>query len=184
MFLQEEPITNRRWERSDSDWMILPATAGSYSSFMVLILFIKGRDTGSAVIFLGLIGASLAMYLFNKYPAKVFVPDGSTLESSVSIATAAIIGNSHLRRDRAILPMFLGCYASHYYASWQKERHWGWMHPIIDKKSRIHLDGPQWGPLTILYRRFNAKMLYMKVSIRGCPAICALILRPRDRLGR
>jgi UDP-N-acetylmuramyl pentapeptide phosphotransferase/UDP-N-acetylglucosamine-1-phosphate transferase len=61
------------------------------SSFMVLILFLKGRDTGAAVIFLGLIGASLAMYIFNRYPAKVFVPDAGTLESSASNATAAII---------------------------------------------------------------------------------------------
>jgi UDP-N-acetylmuramyl pentapeptide phosphotransferase/UDP-N-acetylglucosamine-1-phosphate transferase len=48
------------------------------SSFMVLILFLKGRDTGAAVIFLGLIGASLVMYLLNRYPAKIIVPDVGT----------------------------------------------------------------------------------------------------------
>jgi len=43
------------------------------SAAMVIVLLIKGHDTGAAVIFMGLIGASAALYVFNRYPAKVFV---------------------------------------------------------------------------------------------------------------
>jgi len=129
------------------------------SSFMVIILFIKGRDTGSAVIFLGLIGASLAMYLFNKYPAKVFVGDVGTLGIGATYATAAIIGNIAVYAVIAILPMFFEFFATFYYTSHQKERRQARMHPVLLGDGRIHLDGPQKGPLTILYQRFNAKSL-------------------------
>jgi len=139
MFLQEEPITNRRWERSDSDWMILPATAGSYSSFMVIILFLKGRDTGSSVIFLGLIGASLAMYLFNRFPAKVFVGDVGTLGIGATYATAAIIGNIAIFAVIAILPMFFEFFASFSDASMRKGRLRELMHPFNVKSGKLHI---------------------------------------------
>jgi hypothetical protein len=122
MFLQEEPIAGRQWERSVSDWMILPAEAGSCSSFMVIILFIKGRDTGSAVIFLGLIGASLAMYIFNRYPAKVFVGDVGTLGIGATYATAAIIGNIAISTLIAILAMSLSSCATEYGRTQNQER--------------------------------------------------------------
>jgi len=129
------------------------------SSFMVLILFLKGRDTGAAIIFLGLIGASVAMYIFNRYPAKVFVGDVGTLGIGATYATAAIIGNIAIFAVIAILPMFFEMIATFYYVSRGKERRTACMHPILLGDGRIHLDGPQKGPLTILYQRFNAKSL-------------------------
>ena len=55
---------------------------------------------------MGLIGASLAMNLFNRYPAKVFVGDVGTLGIGATYATAAIIGNIAIFAVIAILPMF------------------------------------------------------------------------------
>jgi UDP-N-acetylmuramyl pentapeptide phosphotransferase/UDP-N-acetylglucosamine-1-phosphate transferase len=49
------------------------------SSSMVIVLLIKGHDAGSAVIMMGIVGSALALYLFNRYPAKVFVGDVGTL---------------------------------------------------------------------------------------------------------
>ena len=100
------------------------------SSFMVLILFIKGRDTGAAVIFLGLIGASLAMYLFNKYPAKVFVGDVGTLGIGATYATAAIIGNIAIFAVIAILAMSLSSCATKYGSTQKQERLHG--SPLIE----------------------------------------------------
>jgi hypothetical protein len=105
---------------------------------MVIILFLKGRDTGSSVIFLGLIGASLAMYIFNKYPAKVFVGDVGTLGIGATYATAAIIGNIAIFAIIAILSMFLEVFATFHSASQRRERLREWMHPFI-VKSEKHL---------------------------------------------
>ena len=94
------------------------------STFMVLILFIKGRDTGAAVIFLGIIGASLAMYLFNRFPAKVFVGDVGTLGIGATYATAAIIGNIAIFALIAILAMSLSSCATLKSRTQKHERHY------------------------------------------------------------
>ena len=91
---------------------------------MVLILILKGRDTGSAVIFLGLIGASLAMYLFNRFPAKVFVGDVGTLGIGATYATAAIIGNIAIFALIAILAMSLSSCATLKSRTQKHERHY------------------------------------------------------------
>jgi UDP-N-acetylglucosamine--dolichyl-phosphate N-acetylglucosaminephosphotransferase len=85
------------------------------SSFMALITFIKGSNHGSTLIFLGLAGAATALWIFNRFPSKVFVGDIGTLGFGATYAVGAIVGNVSIYAIIAILPMFynLGENASH-----------------------------------------------------------------------
>ncbi len=107
------------------------------SSAMAAVLLIKGHDAGAIVIYLGIIGAAMALHIFNRYPAKVFVGDVGTLGFGATYATAAIMGNVALYAIIAILPMFFEAAATFYYASKHKERRHACHHPILLPSGKI-----------------------------------------------
>jgi len=69
------------------------------SSAMVIVLLIKQHDTGAAVIFMGLTGAACALWVFNRYPASVFVGDVGTLgfEGAIQLTTSSTLPLVNLR---------------------------------------------------------------------------------------
>lgn len=126
------------------------------SAAMVIVLLIKGHDAGSAVIFMGLVGSALALYLFNRYPAKVFVGDVGTLGFGATYATAAILGNVAFYAVIAILPMFFEFFATFYYTSKGKERRTACHNPVFLPEKK--LKPPKGcGTYTLAYYLLNRK---------------------------
>ena len=66
--------------------------------YIVLLSFIDGTETTQALLDSGvvagaLLGASIAFFIFNRYPAKILPGDVGRLPMGAAIATALILGN-------------------------------------------------------------------------------------------
>ena len=108
-------------------------------SFFLLIISYITEPSGAAVIIFGtLFGAALALYAFNKYPAKVFVGDVGTLGMGACIAAGVIIGDIEFYGFICILPAFYELFATIYYGHIKKiERRDACMNPEILKDGRL-----------------------------------------------
>lgn len=107
------------------------------SAAMVAVVTIRGHDTGSTVIFIGLIGTATAVYVFNRFPARVFVGDVGTLGFGATYAAAAILGNVAFWAIIAILPMFFELAATIYYSSRHRERRQACHSPVLLPRGRL-----------------------------------------------
>ncbi|MFQ6060526.1 MAG: hypothetical protein ACE5KV_04395 [Thermoplasmata archaeon] len=85
------------------------------SSFLLLILALRNPLSYALPIFSSLIGCSLALYHFNRYPAKVFVGDIGTLGMGAAVAAGVIIGDIEFFGAICILPAFYEAVATGYY---------------------------------------------------------------------
>ncbi|HID74018.1 MAG TPA: hypothetical protein EYP43_03085, partial [Thermoplasmata archaeon] len=115
------------------------------SLFLILIAFaleathpVETVLTEHTVIILtALLGSSLALYTFNRTPAKVFVGDTGTLGMGAVIGAAVILGNIQFYGIICILPAFYEMAATVYYSAKGVERRDACMNPVIREDGRL-----------------------------------------------
>lgn len=77
------------------------------SFFLLIIARLKGADDGTAVLIFGtLLGTAIALYYYNRYPAKTFIGDVGTLGMGAMIAAGVIIGKIEFYGLICIIPAF------------------------------------------------------------------------------
>jgi len=86
------------------------------SSVLLVIAAIRGTPE-SLLIFCALAGASLGLYWFNRYPARVFIGDIGTLGLGAAIAAGAVLGGLEIYGLIAIIPAFYEAGATFYYGA-------------------------------------------------------------------
>ena len=85
-------------------------------SFVMLVIATT-RNVPDVVllVFGALIGCTLGLYLFNRFPAKIFVGDIGTLGLGAVVAAGAILGHLEFYGLVAIAPAFFEAFATAYY---------------------------------------------------------------------
>lgn len=74
----------------------------------------------ATLIFAAIFGSSLGLFVYNRYPAKVFIGDIGTLGLGAAIAAGVIIGGLEIYGLIAIAPVFYEAGATFYYAAVKK----------------------------------------------------------------
>ncbi|UCH89411.1 MAG: hypothetical protein JSV49_01825 [Thermoplasmata archaeon] len=85
------------------------------SFFLMLISIFQRNSIETVIIFAALLGCSLSLYQFNKYPAKVFVGNIGSMGFGAAIASGVIIGALEFYAIICILPAFYEAFATIYY---------------------------------------------------------------------
>ena len=85
----------------------LEAGMGSVACFSLGLIALLDGKTESAVLLFSMLGALLAFFYYNGYPAKVFMGDAGTLSIGAVIASAVIVGNYEMAGVIVILPYIL-----------------------------------------------------------------------------
>jgi UDP-N-acetylglucosamine--dolichyl-phosphate N-acetylglucosaminephosphotransferase len=82
----------------------LEAGMGSVACLSLGVIALVTGKTESAVLLFSMLGALLAFFYYNWYPAKVFMGDAGTLCIGAVIASAVIVGNYEMAGVIVILP--------------------------------------------------------------------------------
>lgn len=85
------------------------------SSFLLFILFLRSPGSYALPIFSSLLGCSLALFYFNRHPARVFIGDIGTLGMGAAVAAGVIVGDIEFFGAICILPAFYEAVATGYY---------------------------------------------------------------------
>lgn len=85
------------------------------TSFLLLIVALRNPTSYALPIFASLLGCSLALFHFNRYPARIFVGDIGTLGMGAAVAAGVIIGDIEFFGAIALLPAFYEIAATTYY---------------------------------------------------------------------
>jgi UDP-N-acetylglucosamine--dolichyl-phosphate N-acetylglucosaminephosphotransferase len=88
----------------------MPGTVGIVSAAAVIILLLSGQ-THIAALAAGLLGAMLAFYHFNKFPAKVFDGDTGSLAVGAAIGAVAILGSIEAAMIVALIPQIMNAFS-------------------------------------------------------------------------
>ena len=89
------------------------------SGSLLVVAAFKGTPE-SVLIFASLLGVALGLYVFNRFPSKVFIGDIGTLGLGAAIAAGVIIGGLEIYGLIAIAPVFYEAGATFYYAAVKK----------------------------------------------------------------
>ena len=84
------------------------------SGTLLVIAAIRGTFE-STLIFGALLGASVGLYWFNRYPARVFIGDIGTLGLGAAVAAGAVLGGLEIYGLIAIAPAFYEAGSTLYY---------------------------------------------------------------------
>ncbi len=126
------------------------------SSFLLVVSVLEGSGLPAMLIFSSLIGASIALYYFNRYPAKIFVGDVGTLSMGAAIGAGVIIGNIQFYGVVLILPAFFELFSTVYHNRKGIDRKTACRHPVLLEDGRLQApEGAKWYtlPYFILSRR-------------------------------
>ncbi len=126
------------------------------SGFLLLIAIIKDSSFSTLLVFSGLLGASLALYHFNKFPAKIFVGDVGTLSMGAVIGAGVVIGNIQFYGVILIMPAFFELDSTMYHDLKHVDRKTACRHPVLLEDGKLQTpEGAQWYtlPYFILSRR-------------------------------
>ena len=107
------------------------------SLFLLAISFIRDPSNPAILIFAMILGSSIGMYFYNRYPARMFVGDVGTLGMGAGIAAGVIIGGLEFYGVICIIPAFYELAATLYARSKGVERRDSVMKPIILKNGKI-----------------------------------------------
>ena len=104
------------------------------SSVLLTISVLRGDPDFSPMLFASLLGCSLGLYFFNRYPAHVFIGDIGTLGLGAALAAGVILGHLEFYGLIAIAPAFYEGAATIYYGFRNKngERKSACKNPIIE----------------------------------------------------
>ncbi|MCK4349193.1 MAG: hypothetical protein KAW47_11320 [Thermoplasmatales archaeon] len=102
------------------------------SFFLLVVAYLNNSGISAIMIFSALLGASLALFYFNRFPARVFVGDIGTLALGAAIGAGVIIGNIEFFGLICIIPAFYEFFATVWYGHIRKvERKPACMQPVI-----------------------------------------------------
>lgn len=87
----------------------MPATCSLISVAAAVCLVISGR-VEEAVLPLALLGALLAFYYYNRYPAKVFAGDAGSLFTGAALGSIAVIGRIEVAAVVAMMPHIMNAF--------------------------------------------------------------------------
>ncbi|MCI0497820.1 MAG: hypothetical protein L0Z54_05975 [Thermoplasmata archaeon] len=115
------------------------------SLFMAITaLVLEGRHPSetvlteqTAIILISLTGSALALYTFNRVPARTFVGDTGTLGMGAVIGAAVILGNIQFYGIICILPAFYEMAATVYYSAKRIERRDACMNPVVGRDGTL-----------------------------------------------
>jgi UDP-N-acetylglucosamine--dolichyl-phosphate N-acetylglucosaminephosphotransferase len=96
--------------------------------FLLVITALQGNSIEAVTVFAALLGCSIALYRYNKYPAKVFVGNIGSMGIGAAIASGVIIGAVEFYAIICILPAFYEAGATFYYK---------YIHPV-DRRKLVH----------------------------------------------
>jgi len=82
----------------------LEAGMGSVACITLGVIALLTGKTESAILLFAMLGALLAFFYYNWYPAKVFMGDAGTLGIGAVIASSVIVGNYEMAGVIVILP--------------------------------------------------------------------------------
>lgn len=110
------------------------------SASMLVVLGFRGSPEHAVIATASLLGAALGLYLFNRYPARVFVGDIGTLGMGAALAATIILGHVEFYGLVAILPAFYEGAATFYYSVVNKvpDRRHACHNPVIGTDGRLH----------------------------------------------
>ena len=115
------------------------------SAFLLVISIIRDSSFSTLLVFSGLLGASLALYYFNRFPAKIFVGDVGTLSMGAVIGGGVIMGNIQLYGAILILPAFFELASTVYYDMKHVDRKTACRHPVLLEDGRLQTPkGARW----------------------------------------
>jgi UDP-N-acetylglucosamine--dolichyl-phosphate N-acetylglucosaminephosphotransferase len=107
------------------------------SATLLVVSGIQGTQE-SLLIFAALVGAAVAMFWFNRHPARMFVGDIGTLGMGAAIAAGAVIGGIEAWGLIAIAPAFYEAGATLWYGGIRKVNRREACHsPVIDAQGRL-----------------------------------------------
>ncbi len=109
------------------------------STSVLAVLFIRPGQEFSVITVGSLLGASLGLYAFNRYPAKVFVGDIGTLGLGAAIAAVIILAHVEIYGLIAIIPAFYEAGATAYYSLIKKvpDRRHACHNPVIHEDGTL-----------------------------------------------
>jgi UDP-N-acetylglucosamine--dolichyl-phosphate N-acetylglucosaminephosphotransferase len=87
----------------------MPATCSVVSVATAICLLLSGKVV-EATIPLGLLGALLAFYLYNRYPAKVFAGDAGSLFTGAALGSIAVLGRIEVATVVAMMPHIMNAF--------------------------------------------------------------------------
>ncbi len=85
------------------------------SAALLVIGTLRGVSDFATLIFAALLGCSLGLYLYNRFPAKVFIGDIGTLGLGAAIGAGVILGHLEFYGLVSIVPAFYEGFATLYY---------------------------------------------------------------------
>ena len=113
-------------------------SAAIISFFLLMISYFRDPDGAAVLIFAALLGGSIALYHFNKYPAKMFLGDVGVLTLGATLAAGTVIGNIEFYAILCILPAFYELFATLYYGILKGIERRGICHnPVILEDGRL-----------------------------------------------
>ncbi len=154
------------------------------SGALLVVSFVMGVNISTILIFSALMGSNLALYHYNKYPAKVFVGDVGTLSMGALIGVGVITGAIGLYGVICIIPMFYEAYATLYYKMKGMDRRELCHNPVIRKDGTLKPPEGAEG-FTLFYYLLNRKSMTEKELVDkvlmiyvlcGCFAIILSVL--------
>jgi len=145
------------------------------STSVLAVLFIRHGQEFSVITVGSLLGASLGLYAFNRYPAKVFVGDIGTLGLGAAIAAVIILAHVEIYGLIAIIPAFYEAGATAYYSLIKKvpDRRHACHNPVIHEDGT--LSPPQGAErYTLAYRILSRKPMTEPKLVRTVLGLYAL----------
>jgi len=107
------------------------------STTLLTVSYANNVDESLLLILGSMVGSLMAFFLFNKYPAKIFVGDIGTLGFGSLIAAVVIMSNQVIYGVICIIPSFYELYATIKYKVRGIERRGACMNPIISEEGTL-----------------------------------------------
>ena len=85
------------------------------SAVLLVIGFLRGSSEFALMVFASLVGCSIGLFYYNRYPAKIFIGDIGTLGLGAAIGAGVILGHLEFFGLLAIGPAFYEGMATAYY---------------------------------------------------------------------
>ena len=138
------------------------------SSSLLAISVIRRDPEYAPLLFASLLGCSLGLYSFNRYPARVFIGDIGTLGLGAALAAGVILGHLEFYGLVAIAPAFYEGAATFYYGLRNKngERKEACKHPLIDKEGALRPPAGA-GRYTLAYWLLSKRPMTEKALVRS-----------------
>jgi UDP-N-acetylglucosamine--dolichyl-phosphate N-acetylglucosaminephosphotransferase len=129
----------------------------------------------SQLVFGTVMGCGIGLYVFNRYPAKVFIGDIGTLGLGAALAAGVILAHIEFYGVIAIAPAFYEMVATGYYGLKRRntERKDACRHPIIAKDGSLS-PPPGAGRYTLAYLILNVRPMTERNLVRTILALYAL----------